>query len=138
MSSIEELEAERERIFEQLRAMRSLERGSINEQYLKGSVQGQREPVLRGPYFVLSRYEGGRTLSRRLKTPEEVQGAREDVARHQRFVQLCKQLEELTQRLGELERGPGEGQEKKNDPSDGRTGSGGEVDRKPGGFRLGG
>ena len=53
MSSIEELEAERERIFEQLRAMRSLERGSINEQYLKGSVQGQREPVLRGPYFVL-------------------------------------------------------------------------------------
>ena len=77
-------------------------------------------------------------MSRRLKTPEEVQGAREDVARHQRFVQLCKQLEELTQRLGELERGPGEGQEKKNDPSDGRTGSGGEVDRKPGGFRLGG
>ncbi len=113
MSSIEELEAERESIFEELRAMRSLERGSINEQYLKGSVQGQREPVLRGPYFVLSRYEGGRTVSRRLKTPEEVQGAREDVARQQRFVQLCRQLEELTHRLGELERSPGEGQEKK-------------------------
>ena len=102
MGSIKELEAQRDNLLEQLRAIRSLERGSISEQYLKGSARGK--PVVRGPYYVVSRHEGGRTVSRRLKTREELERARQDVAQHKRFIQLCNKLEDLTGRLGELER----------------------------------
>ena len=73
MGSIKELEAQRDSVLEQLRAIRSLERGSISEQYLKGSARGK--PVVRGPYYVVSRHEGGRTVSRRRKA--HAKGTRE-------------------------------------------------------------
>jgi len=111
MGSIKELEAQRDSVLEQLRAIRSLERGSISEQYLKGSARGK--PVVRGPYYVVSRHEGGRTVSRRLKTREELERARQDVAQHKRFIQLCNKLEDLTGRLGELERSGERGDKKK-------------------------
>lgn len=109
MDSIHEVEERRHQILEELRGIRSLRRGTINEQFLKDPRDATK---LRGPYYVLSRREGGKTVSRRLKRGEDLEQAQRDVAEHKRFAGLCQELEQLTERLGELVRHEG-GQEKK-------------------------
>lgn len=112
-ASIEAIEARREAILEELRSLRSLRRGTINEQYLKGYLQGRKEPVQRGPYYVFSRREGGKTVSWRLKSEAELEQAQKDVSAHKRFAALCQELEALTEQLGVLERQAGEEERKK-------------------------
>ena len=114
MDTVRQLEQQREGILKQLRQIRSLRRGTINEQYLQVPHKGQPEPVRRGPYYVLSRHEDGKTVSQRLRSPEQVEQARADVAAHRRFVALCDTYAQVTEQLGQLERGGGgQGQEKK-------------------------
>jgi 3-methyladenine DNA glycosylase/8-oxoguanine DNA glycosylase len=104
MATIQELEKRREQVLEQMRSIRSLKRGTISEQYFPVMRDGKPSGERRGPYYVLSRREGERTVSRRLRSAEEVRQAREAIAAHRRFVDLCKEYEELTERLGQLER----------------------------------
>jgi hypothetical protein len=112
--TLQELEAERNTILEAIRSIRSMRRGTINEQHFKTRLKGRKGIILQGPYYVLSRREGQKTVSRRLKSPEEVEQARRDVAEYKRFMGLCQEFERLTARLGELERGEKDwGQEKK-------------------------
>jgi hypothetical protein len=80
-----------------------MRRGSITEQFLNVHHKGVREPVSRGPYYVLSRREGNRTSSRRLSTAE-LEQARKDVGAYRRFVDLCREFEILTEQFGESER----------------------------------
>jgi len=102
--NIEQIEAQREAILDQLRQIRTLYRGSINEQFFLVPSKSKNQAVRRGPYFVLSRREGAKTISRRLNTAEDLDQARQDVAAHKRFVALCRRYEELTERLGQMER----------------------------------
>lgn len=104
MRTIQEIEARREKIAKEMCSIRSMRRGTINEQFLKVRQGAGKEPAVRGPYYVLSRYEGKRTVSERLRSAEELEQARRDVAGHKRFVALCKEFEELTERMGQLER----------------------------------
>ena len=114
MDTVRQLERRRERILEQLRQIRSMRRGTINEQYLKVPHKGQAAPVLRGPYYVLSRHRGGKTVSQRLTSPQQLEQARADVAAYQRFVALCQEYEQVTEQLGQAERAAGgQGREKK-------------------------
>jgi hypothetical protein len=103
--TIQELEARRNTILGEIRSIRSMRRGTINEQRFKTRLKGRKGIFLQGPYYVLSRREGEKTVSRRLKSPEEVEQARRDVAEYKRFMGLCQEFERLTARLGELERG---------------------------------
>ena len=113
MKAVQQIETRREAILGQMRAIRSMERGSINEQFLKVAHKGKKEPVLRGPYYVISRREGNKTVGYRLKTPRELARAREDVQRHKRFQELCQDFERLTEQLGRLERELTEAEEEK-------------------------
>jgi hypothetical protein len=114
MDTVQELEARRNVILEQMRSIRSMERGTINEQHFEIRLKGKRGVALQGPYYVLSRREGEKTASRRLKSGAEVEQARRDVAEYKRFMGLCQEFERLTARLGELERAEQDlGQEKK-------------------------
>lgn len=114
MDQIKAIEERREEILREMRGMRSLERGTITEQFLKVRHKGGKEPVLRGPYYTISRRGRGKTEGRRLTDAEELARARRDVEAHRRFSELCREYEELTERLGRLERRSAEeGAEKK-------------------------
>jgi Family of unknown function (DUF6788) len=111
MQTVPEIEGRRDEVLQQMRSIRSMKRGTINEQYLKVPQKGAK-PALRGPYYVLSRREGNKTVSERLTTPTQLEQAKMDVAAHRKFVELCKEFEVLTERLGMLQR-QGEGDEEK-------------------------
>jgi hypothetical protein len=114
MDTVRQLEQRRERILEQLRQIRSMRRGTINQQYLKVPHKGVAQPVRCGPYYVLSRHLGGKTVSQRLTSGEQVEQARSDVAGYQRFAALCREYEQVTEQLGQAERtGGGQGLGKK-------------------------
>jgi len=114
MDTIQQLEAQRNTVLEQMRSIRSMRRGTINEQYFKTRLKGRRGVVHQGPYYVLSRRGEEKTVSRRLRSAAELEEARKDVAGYKRFLGLCQEFERLTAHLGELERGEqGLGQEKK-------------------------
>ncbi len=113
MKTIKEVEERREKILEQMRAIRSMERGTINEHYVPVKLKGQKEPVRRGPYYVISRRGKGKTEGRHLKTKQDLDQARRDVEAHKRFQELCREYEELTEELGRMERSLGERAPKK-------------------------
>ena len=105
MPSIQELESKRDAVLKEIKSIRSMKRGSINAQYLKVRRRRIKEPVVLGPYYVLSRHDSktGKTVSRRLTSKEDVERARTDIEAYQRFVALCREFQELTETLGELE-----------------------------------
>jgi len=102
MDSVRSLDEKRERVLEQMRALRSMRRGSVTEQYLKVRHKGKRKPVVRGPYWVYTWKEGGKTVGQRLSQEEAAQ-VKKDVEAHKKFVALCREFETLTMRLGDVE-----------------------------------
>ncbi len=114
MNPTAEIEARRNAILEEMRSIRALRRGTINEQHFKVAPKGKRGTVLRGPYYVLSRREGDRTVSKRLTTSAELEQARREVTEHRRFLALCQEFEGLPERFGELERRAPDLERKKN------------------------
>lgn len=113
METTHDIESRREAVLQEMRSIRSMKRGTINEQYLKVPQKGTSKPALRGPYHVLSRREGSKTVSERLTTPEQLEQARKDVEAHKRFTGLCKEFEILTERLGILQRHSSDAEKKK-------------------------
>jgi hypothetical protein len=109
MDTIHELETQRDVLLAEMKSIRSMRRGTINEQYLQVPHATMRQPVKRGPYFVISRYDPARkkTISQRLTSPEEVAQVQRDVDAYKRYVSLCDEFEGLTERLGELEHASG-------------------------------
>jgi hypothetical protein len=117
METVKEIEEKREAILQKMHLIRSMKRGSINEQFLKVHRKTTDEQVRCGPYYVLSRRQNNKTVSVRLSSPESLQQARADVAAYQQFRALCKEYEILTEKLGEIERRGDNGIEKKTQKS---------------------
>jgi hypothetical protein len=113
MNAIQDLETRRNAILGEMGSIGTMRRGTINEQFLKVPQKGKKEPARRGPYYVFSRREGGKTISQRLCSAEELERARQDVAQYKRFVALCREFERVTERLGQLEQQTQEPPEKK-------------------------
>lgn len=115
MDTVQELEARRLALLEEFGSFRSMRRGTINEQFFDVRLKGQAKTVRRGPYYVLSRREGDKTVSQRLTTSEALAQARKETEAHKRFHALCREFEEVIEKLGEMERSTG--QEKKRSKS---------------------
>lgn len=104
MNSIAQLEARRLAILDEIRSLGPMRRGTINEQFFPSRRQGQKQKSLRGPYYVLSRREGAKIVSRRLTSLEDLEQARADVAAHKKFQGLCREYGLVAEKLAELQR----------------------------------
>ncbi len=98
------IEERRRVVLNQLAAIRSLRKGTLNEQWAPVVRDGKETGELRGPYFVFSYKVGSKTVSERIKGEQAQQWARQDAQSYKRFKELCLELEELTHQMGLVER----------------------------------
>ncbi len=101
MNEVERLEKRRMQIIEEISSIGTMRKGSVTEQYLKVARKGEREPGLRGPYFLYTRKEKGKTVGRRL-SKEKADRFRQQVEAFHRFQALGKQYAEISERLADL------------------------------------
>ena len=97
------IELKRRGVVDQMLRLGAMRRGTLNEQYLSVARKGAAPPASHGPYYVLSRKESGKTVSRRIRA-QEVERVRGEIACHRRFMELCREFVELSEQLGEAER----------------------------------
>jgi len=69
MKTVESIEKRREEIIEEIKSISSMRKGTINEQYLK-VPRKNKEASVRGPYYVLTKKENGKTISIRISNNE--------------------------------------------------------------------
>lgn len=103
MPAVQAIERRRLAIVQEMQNMRRMVRGTFTEQMLPVRHRDKVEPVLRGPYFLLAKWEQGKTHSRRIKR-EEAPAVKEGAENYKRLKALCEEFAALTERLGELER----------------------------------
>lgn len=99
---IQQLEARRLAILDEISSIETMRRGTVNEQFFHARRKGTQDLSRQGPYFVWSRSEGGRTVSQRLSSPEAVAQARNEVAAYKRFQALCGEYVQIATELGAL------------------------------------
>lgn len=107
MDPIQQIESRRLAILENIKAIRSMRRGAITEQFFPVLRKGQKQAARRGPYYVFTRHQGSKTVSRRLTTPQALLQTREDIDAFKRFQALCREYEQITEKLGQLEQETG-------------------------------
>jgi hypothetical protein len=100
------LETKRQEILKQMAAITRMRRGTVNEQYFEvrqkdGSV------VRRGPYFLYSRTEKGKSFSRRI-TPEDAGHYEAETGNCRRFKELSNRCVMICEELAEADEGTGE------------------------------
>ena len=104
MNEQERLEQQRRETVRRMLAIGSARKGTISEQYVRVVKAGKPTGAMRGPYWVLTTKKNGKTVSERLRTPQAVARAREEIANEQELARLFHAFEELTQRLGAQQR----------------------------------
>ncbi|HOH30126.1 MAG TPA: hypothetical protein PLC40_10645 [Candidatus Hydrogenedentes bacterium] len=106
---IKHFEKQRGMIVQQMLDIRSMAKGKITEQFLEVIRKGESSPAHCGPYYsiVCWNADKGKTQSKRLKTSEELERAKQDIENYQRFELLCKTYVQTTQQLSDAERSAG-------------------------------
>jgi len=95
------LEQQRQVLLQQLSSLRELRRGSLTEQFLTvkhtdGSM------VKRGPYPLLTRKQGQKTVSLRLKDPQLIPVYRRQIQAMREFETVVDQIVRVGEQLSDL------------------------------------
>jgi hypothetical protein len=95
------LELKRQQLLEQLSAFHQLRRGSLTEQFLTVKRKdGSR--VKRGPYPLLTRKEGQKSVSLRVRDPQLVPLYRQQIQAMRQFESVVDQLVRVGEQLSDL------------------------------------
>ena len=101
MTPMEKLETQRQRLLKELADLGPMRRGSISEQFVESrgrdGVKKQR-----GPYFVYTYKEKGKTVSRRLTGPEQVALCQRQIQAFRRFQELTAELLQIGEQASNL------------------------------------
>jgi hypothetical protein len=100
-SDYPKLEQQRQSLLQQLSGLRQLRRGSLIEQFLTVKHSDGSE-VKHGPYPLLTRKEGKKTVSRRLSDPAVVPLYRQQIQDLRRFESVVDQLVRVGEQLSDL------------------------------------
>jgi hypothetical protein len=95
------LEMRRQALLQQLAGFQQLRRGSLTDQFLLVKRKDGSK-VKRGPYPLLTRKEGQKTISRRLSDPELVSLYRQQIQAMRQFETVVDQLVRVGEQLGDL------------------------------------
>ena len=100
-SAYPKLEQQRQSLLQQLSGLQQLRRGSLTEQFLMVKhADGSR--VKRGPYPLLTRKDGYRTVSLRLSDPALVPLYRQQIQAMREFETVVEQLVRVSEQLSDL------------------------------------
>ncbi len=95
------LEHQRQALLQQLSSLQELRRGSLTDQFLTvRHADGSR--VKRGPYPLLTRKEGKKSVSLRLSDPQLVPLYRPQIQAMRQFETVVDQLVRVGEQLGDL------------------------------------
>ena len=101
LSDYPTLALHRQTLLQQLSGLQQLRRGSLTEQFLLVKRKdGSR--VKRGPYPLLTRKEGQKTVSRRLTDPELLPLYRQQIQAMRQFERVIGQLVQVGEQLSDL------------------------------------
>jgi hypothetical protein len=100
MSSVQQIQQQRQQILEEMAQLEQVRRGSLTEQMVEtvGSDGRRRQ---RGPYPLYTFKEGGRTVSRRVTAPAQIPLYRQQIQQGRRFQELTTQLLHLGEALSD-------------------------------------
>jgi hypothetical protein len=122
--SLPELEARRDRLIAQLRAVGDFRRGSVSENWRKcgkpNCACAAPDHRGHGPRFLWTRSEGRRKRVGRQLAAGEVEKVRREIARHAEFTAAVEQIVEVSEAICEARPAAGEAAD------DGPSGTGGE------------
>ncbi|MHB1421554.1 MAG: DUF6788 family protein [Bacillota bacterium] len=102
MKTIESIEKRREEIIEEIKNINSMRKGTINEQYLKVPRKNM-EASVRGPYYVLTKKENGKTISIRIGI-NEVEEIQKETEEYKKYNYLTSEFAAITEELTEMKR----------------------------------
>ncbi len=101
LSDYPHLQQQRQQLLQQLSGLQELRRGSLTEQFLLVKRQdGSR--VKRGPYPLLTRKHGAKTISRRLTDPTLVPLYRQQIQALRQFETVVDGLVQVGEQLSDL------------------------------------
>ncbi len=101
MSILAKLREARQQILTQIGLIEEMRRGSVIRQFLKIRLKGRSKPTHAGPYALLTLKKNGRTVSRRLRDPDEIRRLEQQVENYHAFQRLCRQLVEIGEAICE-------------------------------------
>ena len=101
MTSMETLERQRRRLLKELAGLGEMRRGSISEQFVESTGRDGAKKR-RGPYFVYTYKEKGKTISRRLTSPEQVSLCQKQIQAFRRFQELTAELLQVGEQASNL------------------------------------
>lgn len=109
-ASLEDLEQQRDRLFEELAATGDFRRGSVSENYRRcgkpNCVCAQPDHPGHGPRYLWTRTVAGRGTKGRQLSPEEVDKVRAELANYHRFAEVSEQIVAVNEAICEA-RPPG-------------------------------
>ncbi len=101
MNDYPKLELQRQNLLQQLQGLRELRRGSLTEQFL--TVKHADGTVVKhGPYPLLTRKQGQKTVSRRVSDPALLPLYRQQIQAMRQFETVVEQLVRLGEQFSDL------------------------------------
>jgi hypothetical protein len=100
MPSIQNIQQQRQQILEEMAHLEQVRRGSLTEQMVE-TVGADGRAHRRGPYPLYTFKEGGKTVSRRVTTPEQITLYHQQIEQGRRFQELTNQLLHLGEALSD-------------------------------------
>ena len=101
MNRFEKLQTRRQELMDELAGLEQMRRGSVMEQFVE-TVKKDGTKGRRGPYFLYTYKEKGKTVSRRLPSRRAADLYRNQIQAFRRFRKITSELLVIGEQLGEL------------------------------------
>lgn len=102
MLTLAQLQNRKHQIVDELAKLGPMRKGSLSTQIVQ-AVLKDGTPSQRGPYTIYTFKRKGKTVSKRLKDPQQIEVYRRQIETFRRFQELTTELMDTNQRLADLE-----------------------------------